>query len=84
MSKNLTRLLAIIFAMSLLATACGGSDAAPEAADSGSDATEDMAEETEDEPEAEEEAEPEEEATGGAADEEETEAAVEDLSLIHI
>ena len=80
MSKNLTRLLAIIFAMSLLATACGGSDAAPEAADSGSDATEDMAEETEDEPEAEEEAEPEEEATGGAADEEETEAAVEDAA----
>lgn len=81
MSKNLTRLLAIIFAMSLLATACGGSDAAPEAADSGSDATEDMAEETEDEPEAEEEAEPEEEeVTGGAADEEETEAAVEDAA----
>jgi branched-chain amino acid transport system substrate-binding protein len=79
MSKNLTRLLAIIFAMSLLATACGGSDAAPEAVDSGSDAA-DAAEETADEPEAEEEAEPEEEVTGGAADEEETGTAVEDAA----
>ena len=87
MSNKLTRLLAVIFALALLAAACGSdsvtdvvdnaTDAAGDAADAAEDAAGDAAEAVED---AVTEEEDDDEATGGAVDEEEAAEAVADAA----
>ena len=78
MSSKLTRLLAVIFALSLLAAACGSDDAS-DVADNAA-ATDDAADVVEADEEAEEAEEAEDEATGGAVDEEEAADAVEEAA----
>ncbi|MBT6445411.1 MAG: ABC transporter substrate-binding protein [Acidimicrobiaceae bacterium] len=83
MSNKLTRLLAVIFALALLATACGSGsdgDVVDNATDAAAEETEEAAPEEEEEEE-EAAAEPEEEeATGGAAADEEVDDAVEEAA----
>ena len=81
MSKKLMRLMAVIFALSLVATACGSdsvTDTVSDAADSVSDAADDVVDEVEEAMDDDEEAMEDDEAVGGAVDEEEAADAVEE------